>query len=207
MNVNYDAYGWSRLTDKDREELRLLLGREPHPVIAVARRSKSGRPQVIVNDPLPVDKHGQTFPFPTLFWLVSPVLVRAVDRLESEGWIDRLRKMLIHDTDEIDGVFQKIPKPSDARNMMVGAHRDTARLRLKLADASLLGKMKSDHPMQYDVLAQTGVAGLRHDDGVKCLHAHLADYLGRPRAKSNTINPVGRLVAELLAERGQDIDA
>jgi len=38
----------------------------------------------------PYDDHGN--PFPTLYWLTCPDAVRAVSRLESEGWIKRLEQ-------------------------------------------------------------------------------------------------------------------
>ena len=55
------------------------------------------------------------------------------------------------------------------------------------------------------MLGETGVAGMRRTDGVKCLHAHLADYLGRSKANSRAVNPIGRAVAELLLRRGIDL--
>ncbi|HVM11753.1 MAG TPA: DUF501 domain-containing protein, partial [Actinomycetota bacterium] len=45
-----------------------------------------GHPLVIRNHPL--DREGR--PFPTLFWLTCPDAVRAVSRLEADGWIKRL---------------------------------------------------------------------------------------------------------------------
>ena len=51
-------------------------------------RCTSGHPLVIRNDP--VDAEGR--PFPTTFWLTCPDAVKAVSRLESEGWIARLNE-------------------------------------------------------------------------------------------------------------------
>ena len=45
-----------------------------------------GHPLVIRNHP--VDVHGN--PFPTVYWLTCPEAVKAVSRLESQGWIKRL---------------------------------------------------------------------------------------------------------------------
>jgi exopolyphosphatase/guanosine-5'-triphosphate,3'-diphosphate pyrophosphatase len=53
---------------------------------SVVARCGDGHPLVIRNHP--VDRAGK--PFPTLYWLTCPNAVRAVARLESEGWIKRL---------------------------------------------------------------------------------------------------------------------
>jgi exopolyphosphatase / guanosine-5'-triphosphate,3'-diphosphate pyrophosphatase len=47
-----------------------------------------GHPLVIRNRP--VDPNGN--PFPTLYWLTCPEAVKAVSRLESDGWIKRLNQ-------------------------------------------------------------------------------------------------------------------
>ncbi len=66
--------------------MREQLGRDPGTPFAVLGRCFDGHPLVIRNHPL--DKEGN--PFPTLFWLTCPEAVRAVSRLEADGWIKRL---------------------------------------------------------------------------------------------------------------------
>jgi len=56
-------------------------------------RCAPGHPLVIRNRP--TDRAGH--PFPTLYWLTCPDHVKAVSRLESDGWIKR-----INDEAEID---------------------------------------------------------------------------------------------------------
>jgi exopolyphosphatase/guanosine-5'-triphosphate,3'-diphosphate pyrophosphatase len=51
-------------------------------------RCGTGHPLVIRNHPVDIEGH----PFPTLYWLTCPDTVRAVSRLESEGWIKRLER-------------------------------------------------------------------------------------------------------------------
>jgi exopolyphosphatase / guanosine-5'-triphosphate,3'-diphosphate pyrophosphatase len=75
----------------DLAAVRDQLGREPTtPFTVVARcprrQGQRGHPLVIRNAPL--DTAGN--PFPTTFWLTCPQAVKAVSRLESEGWIARL---------------------------------------------------------------------------------------------------------------------
>jgi exopolyphosphatase/guanosine-5'-triphosphate,3'-diphosphate pyrophosphatase len=54
----------------------------------VVARCGPGHPLVIRNHP--IDPRGN--PFPTLYWLTCPDGVKAVSRLESEGWIKRLNE-------------------------------------------------------------------------------------------------------------------
>jgi exopolyphosphatase / guanosine-5'-triphosphate,3'-diphosphate pyrophosphatase len=77
-------------------DLRIVaeqLGRAPTVPFTVVARCPGGHPLVIRN--APVDERGH--PFPTTFWLTCPGAVRAVSRLEAEGWISRLNERLESD--------------------------------------------------------------------------------------------------------------
>ncbi|MEX2421185.1 MAG: DUF501 domain-containing protein, partial [Actinomycetota bacterium] len=70
-------------------DLRIVaeqLGRDPLVPFTVVARCPGGHPLVIRNEPF--DPDGK--PFPTLFWLTCSDAVRAVSRLEADGWIGRL---------------------------------------------------------------------------------------------------------------------
>jgi exopolyphosphatase / guanosine-5'-triphosphate,3'-diphosphate pyrophosphatase len=62
------------------------LGREPLIPFTVVCRCGAGHPLVVRNRPTDPDGN----PFPTLYWLTCPESVKAVARLEAEGWIKRL---------------------------------------------------------------------------------------------------------------------
>jgi len=64
------------------------LGREPTVPFTVTARCTGGHPLVIRNAPL--DAEGA--PFPTTYWLTCPDAVKAVSRLEADGWIARLNE-------------------------------------------------------------------------------------------------------------------
>ncbi len=188
-------YGWSACTDRDVDLLEVQMGRRPHGVLAVALRCRYGSPQVIVNDPAPTTDAGVRRPFPTLFWLSCAHLVSAVSALESEGWVAKMRRRLLED--------------EQLARAMEDAHREYAALRLAMCDPQAVEQMKRKAPQQYRVLAESGVAGIVAADGVKCLHTHLADYLGR-RGRTgdhatSAVNPIGRMTAQLLLERGVDL--
>jgi exopolyphosphatase/guanosine-5'-triphosphate,3'-diphosphate pyrophosphatase len=70
----------------DLEAVRQQLCREPTTPFSVVARCTGGHPLVIRNRPLDADGR----PFPTIYWLTCPAAVKAVSRLESEGWIARL---------------------------------------------------------------------------------------------------------------------
>ncbi|MCA1727179.1 MAG: DUF501 domain-containing protein, partial [Actinobacteria bacterium] len=76
----------TELRGSDLALVREQLDREPLTEFSVVSRCPSGHPLVIRNHP--VDVEGK--PFPTLFWLTCPEAVKAVSRLEADGWIKRL---------------------------------------------------------------------------------------------------------------------
>ena len=74
------------LRASDLETVTAQLGRTPSTDFTVVARCSHGHPLVIRN--FPYDHMG--LPFPTLYWLTCPDTVKAVSRLESQGWIKRL---------------------------------------------------------------------------------------------------------------------
>jgi hypothetical protein len=67
----------------DRQRVAELLGRPPQGQFDVVVRDDGGDPVVIRNAPLLDDGT----PMPTRFWLLSPGLRLAIDRLESAGGV------------------------------------------------------------------------------------------------------------------------
>jgi exopolyphosphatase/guanosine-5'-triphosphate,3'-diphosphate pyrophosphatase len=76
------------LRASDLADVREQLGRDPTTPFSVIARCAGGHPLVIRNEP--VDANGA--PFPTTYWLTCPETVKAVSRVESEGWIARLNE-------------------------------------------------------------------------------------------------------------------
>jgi exopolyphosphatase / guanosine-5'-triphosphate,3'-diphosphate pyrophosphatase len=74
------------LRARDLDAVREQLGREPTVPFSVIARCTVGHPLVIRNRPHDADGR----PFPTIYWLTCPAAVKAISRLESEGWIARL---------------------------------------------------------------------------------------------------------------------
>ncbi len=68
----------------DRERVRALLGREPQSRYEVVVRDAAGDPVVLRNAPFLDDGT----PMPTRYWLIGPVEIRRIGRLESDGGVD-----------------------------------------------------------------------------------------------------------------------
>ncbi len=81
------------LRASDLTVVREQLDREPTVPFEVVARCTGGHPLVIRNDPF--DANGA--PFPTTYWLSCPEAVKAVSRVESEGWIARLNEREVGD--------------------------------------------------------------------------------------------------------------
>jgi hypothetical protein len=79
-------------SESDRRVVEAQLGRAARGRWAVARRCHLGIPMVIENHP---SLDGA--PFPTLFWVTCPVLVKRVSRLEAGGFMVELSRALAHD--------------------------------------------------------------------------------------------------------------
>lgn len=168
---------------EDRQAIRSFLGREVRGLLGVAKRCPGhsglpkGHPGVIVTYPLL-----GTEPFPTTFWLVCPVLNKAVSALESQGWVGRFK--------------EKIASDQDARKRLKDANRKYAALRLGLLKKEECRALEENHPGIYEAIKSSGIGGVRNWDGIKCLHAHYAFFLaGYP-------DPVGEWVDRLLRKEG-----
>lgn len=105
-------------------------------------------------------------PFPTRYWLSCPLAVRRVARIESRGDIALIEARARDDLD-------------------FGQRLEDAHERYRIERDNLIPEDATHRP-------QGGVAGA--SIGVKCLHAHYADYAaGIARGRGD--NPVGEIVA------------
>ncbi len=149
-------------------------------MLGVNRFCEYNFPQVITNRPLIVaEPHIEIFP--TLYWLTCPYLHREVALLEGAGLIAQFE--------------QKIGEDENFAAEVRKNHTDYAARRLGLIPVEVQERMGVEYPDRYQVLAESGVGGTRHPEGVKCLHAHMADYLVHGE------NVIGLAVAELLEGR------
>ncbi|MGH2710589.1 MAG: DUF501 domain-containing protein [Actinomycetota bacterium] len=142
------------LRGSDLALVREQLGREPLTEFTVVARCGDGHPLVIRNHPVDVEGN----PFPTLYWLTCPEAVKAVSRLEADGWIARFNERAEAETDFAEELER--------------AHAEYGEERARWHSRSQ---------------GWGGVGGTRR--GVKCLHAHYANYI------AGGADPVGEWVA------------
>lgn len=144
--------------------IKQQIGREPRGVLEVKTTCRWGFPQVIVNRPVSA-LHSDVEIFPTLYWLTCPYLCREIAAMESEGVIAQFEQRIAE-----DGGFAA----AVAEN-----HATYAKERLALIPKDVQRRLQQEYPERFQVLAQSGVGGIRSPEGVKCLHTHAADYLAR----------------------------
>lgn len=161
-----------RVTIADLETISWQIGRRPRGVRAVAKRCSFGFPQAIQVIPVIAEA-----PFPTLFWLTCPYLLREVSRLEADGWVGRLETRMAGDAKLADDM-------ADAHLRYI-ALRDA--LLTTVAKERLIAKGR------YDALNERGIGGLSDRTRLKCLHLHVAHELGES-------NPVGAIVLQQLTD-------
>jgi len=112
----------------------------------------------VVVEVAPVTADGR--PFPTLYWLSCPLARRRVARIEERGTVKELDRRLAED-------------PEFARA-------------LEEAHAAYAEAREARLPDDVERVPSGGIGGT--SGGVKCLHAHLAEYLVLGRS------PAGRVV-------------
>jgi uncharacterized protein len=142
---------------RDRALVAAQLGRDPHPFRRVVARCPWGKPAVVEN--LPYDREGR--PFPTLFWATCPALVSALSDLESRGGVRVFEDMAAHD-------------PGLAASLRTAVAYERRRRRDLAARAGVM-------PVDGGAAVLTGVGGVHDPARLKCLHAHAAHALARPR--------------------------
>ena len=156
-----------------REEhlVERLLGRIPKIPYQVATRCGDGTPQVLRAAPL-LFEDGRWKPFPTCLWLTCPRLRLEVARLEATGMIQEMKERL-----GIDPAF-RMAFLEGQRMFSEWRWREAC----SMTDDSLPAEVER-------VMRETTIAGSRQPEGVKCLHAHLAQHLAFGH------NPIGELVS------------
>lgn len=147
----------------EKEIVQKQLGRDILNPFKVVKKCKWGYPQCIESTPIFEGK-----PFPTLYWLTCPLLLKEVGRLEEKGLVK--------------GFEQKLKEEPEFSKQYMLAHQETKSRKAKLIEGLVL------EPWQRDAILKRGIGGIRNIRSVKCLHLHLANYLG------NVNNPVGALV-------------
>lgn len=165
------------MMEKDFKVVGNQLGRRPRGPLAIVKRCHRNRPKVIATSPILEDGS----PFPTVFWLTCPVLVKKVAQLEGRGWIERLQALVEED--------------EELAQRLLEAQGNYVELRRRLTFSGKISvQRRPDLAAGRAAVLEKGVAGVKDLLKIKCLHAHYAHYL------ATGTNPVGELVHEKIGE-------
>jgi len=132
------------------------LGRSPRGLISVAASSKNGIPLALKMHPLVDGK-----PFPTLYWLCSKDLHKAINQLETAGLVKQLEQQL-KDDPEWMAAYQANHKEYVAQRWANCTAEEVTELQ-RLGFAPLFDSY--------------GIGGLRDWQQIRCLHMHYAHHL------------------------------
>lgn len=146
-------------TEPTPEQLLLIerqLGREPQGIEAIACQTETGIPLVLQMRSLLGDT-----PFPTLYWLSSRDLGRAIGRIETEGWVKQIEADLQRD-ETLRETFWAQQQRYVAQRLALMRAEDRERL-----EARGLSER----------FARYGIGGIAHWDRVRCLHMQYAHWL------------------------------
>ncbi|MCB1703765.1 MAG: DUF501 domain-containing protein [Halioglobus sp.] len=155
------------------QQVAALLGREPRGLEAVAVAGPDGQPRVIRVASLVEDK-----PFPTLFWLVDPVLCYRIDQEEARGLIAQFQQRIDADA----SLLSKLRRDHIAHIALRESYMSAAvRQRLQALNFS-------------DALAGRGIGGIANFSRIRCLHTWYGAHLVVP-------NTVGTMLDDWWSEQ------
>ncbi|MGM0421005.1 MAG: DUF501 domain-containing protein [Bacillota bacterium] len=162
-----------KLNSLDRSIVEGQLDSRSDNVLEIIKYCPTGYPMLLLVHPF-----WNKEPFPTIYWLSCPVLKERVSKLEDQGYLNLFK----HKAEEIQIYNRKLAE----------AHRDYAQKRIELLDQPTLYQAKNISTDLYEMLVDSGVAGIRDKAGLKCLHGHYAHYL------ADRNNPVGEDVDKMI---------
>lgn len=138
------------------------LGREPRGLREVAVAGPDGAP-VVIRVASVVDGK----PFPTLYWLIDPVINYRIDRAEACGTIADMQARVDAD-------------PALQAAMARDHHRHIARREYYLSDAE---RAHLDVSGQWPAIRERGIGGIADFGRIRCLHTWYAAHL----VETNTV--------------------
>jgi len=158
----------TQLSQHDLDIITGQLGRKPSGINAIAHYSPQGTPQVLEMETWVFEQ-----PFPTLYWLSSKALDKALAKIESQGVVKELE--------------QRIKEDETLREEHHAAHQDyiARRWAVMREDHKVIIEEKGFKPL-FDKL---GIGGIANWDQIRCLHTQYAHHLVSP-------NAVGRILDE-----------
>ncbi len=156
-------------------QVAAMLGRTPRGLEDIAVAGPAGEPVVIRVASLVEDK-----PFPTLFWLVDPVLCYQIDQLEAEGLIKKFQ--------------QRVDLEPDLQRGMRDDHQAYMAMRDALMRPEIRRRLQT---LGFgEVLKNKGVGGIGDFTRIRCLHTWYGAHLVEPNTVGTMLDAWLRHTAE-----------
>lgn len=144
------------LSEEQRAKVAEQIGREPKGLIRVVKETDQGIPLVVQMRSLVDD-----VPFPTLYWLTSKTLCKAIGTIETQGWVKYVEQR-IQDDDELRSAFLQNQQDYVAKRWELMRSEDKSRIE-ELGFTEMFEKY--------------GIGGISQWDKVRCLHMQYAHHL------------------------------
>jgi len=145
-----------QITETDKDIIRQQIGREPQGIVAIAARAENKVPVVLQMRSIVDGK-----PFPTLYWLCSKDLSKAIGSIETQGWVKE--------------VEQKIATDEQLRSQYLVNQQQYVDKRLQqmtVEDRAIIEQRGFS-----DMFQRYGIGGISQWDKVRCLHMQYAHHL------------------------------
>ena len=149
-----------------RDYVANLRGRAPRGLRDIAVFDAAGEPSVIRVASVVAGK-----PFPTLYWLVDPVVSLRIDRVEAGGLIAQFQT--------------QVDQSSLLKAAMLADHEAHKAHRATFVSADEQRQLTDSGMMA--ALEQRGIGGIADPDRIRCLHTWYAAHLVTP-------NTIGQLL-------------
>lgn len=144
------------ISKTDIETIRAQIGREPQGIVKIAARAANGVPLVLQMRSIVDDK-----PFPTLYWLCSKDLHRAIGTIETRGWVKQIE--------------QRIQEDEVLREKFYANHQQYVQKRSEQMQSE--DKAIIEQRGFSELFERYGIGGISQWDKVRCLHMQYAHHL------------------------------
>lgn len=143
-------------TEQQLVMIEQQLGRYPRGLVGIAHQTADGVPVVLQMRSLVDDQ-----PFPTLYWLCSRDLHRALARIEDQGWVKAIEAELAENED-LHKAYQQDQRAYVEARWQAMDPADRARI---------------DELGFLELFNRYGIGGIANWDKVRCLHMQYAQHL------------------------------
>ncbi|EPJ48588.1 MAG: hypothetical protein OFPI_28730 [Osedax symbiont Rs2] len=145
-----------QITETDKDIIRQQIGREPQGIVAIAARANNAVPVVLQMRSIVDGK-----PFPTLYWLCSKDLSKAIGSIETQGWVKEIEQQIACDEQLRCQYLANQQQYVDKRLQQ-----------MKAEDRVIIERRGFSEMFQ-----RYGIGGISQWDKVRCLHMQYAHHL------------------------------